>query len=270
MIKFVPLVLGLLTVGCATVSPTAVRPLPQAHAHNDYEHQRPLFDALEQGFCSVEADVWLVNGQLLVAHDLKDARPERTLEKLYLAPLTSRVAQNGGRVFRDGPPLTLLVDIKSDATNTYLALRPILQRYAAILTKFHRDRTETNAVTVILSGNRPRGLLTAESSRLAAYDGRLNDLQSEDSPHLIPLVSDNWSRHFTWRGGAGDGPLPDAERRKLKDHVQNAHQQGRRIRWWGAPDNAAGWKVMADESVDLINTDNLPGLRSFLTTGGRQ
>src|SRR5436190_12307328 len=32
------------------------KPLPQLHAHNDYEHKRPLFDALDHGFCSVEAD----------------------------------------------------------------------------------------------------------------------------------------------------------------------------------------------------------------------
>ena len=32
-------------------------PLTQAHAHNDYEHDRLLLDALEHGFTSVEADV---------------------------------------------------------------------------------------------------------------------------------------------------------------------------------------------------------------------
>lgn len=42
-------------------------PLERAHAHNDYEHARPLFDALERGFNSVEADVHLVDGRLLVA-----------------------------------------------------------------------------------------------------------------------------------------------------------------------------------------------------------
>src|SRR5438552_11057245 len=30
--------------------------LERAHAHNDYDHQRPLFEALENGFKSVEAD----------------------------------------------------------------------------------------------------------------------------------------------------------------------------------------------------------------------
>lgn len=34
-----------------------------AQAHNDYYHPRPLRDALELGFASVEADVFLVDGE---------------------------------------------------------------------------------------------------------------------------------------------------------------------------------------------------------------
>src|SRR5512135_1483640 len=49
-------------------SPAQPTPLVHAHAHNDYQHERPLLDALDRGFCSVEADVHLVNGELLVAH----------------------------------------------------------------------------------------------------------------------------------------------------------------------------------------------------------
>src|SRR5712672_4165891 len=70
-----------------TTAPANPKPLVRAHAHNDYEHQRPLFDALEHGFCSVEADIYLVDGKLLVAHDRSKVKPERTLEALYLDPL---------------------------------------------------------------------------------------------------------------------------------------------------------------------------------------
>src|SRR5437016_4155385 len=87
-----------------TKSPT---PLIRAHAHNDYEHARPLLDALEHGFCSVEADIWLVDGKLLVAHDLDKVKPERTLQALYLDPLRERVRRNGGRVYRGGPVCSL-------------------------------------------------------------------------------------------------------------------------------------------------------------------
>jgi len=43
--------------------------LRNAHAHNDYGHNRPLFDALKEGFTSVEADVFLMNDSLYVAHN---------------------------------------------------------------------------------------------------------------------------------------------------------------------------------------------------------
>src|SRR5256714_6647293 len=90
--------------------PGKVVPLPQAHAHNDYEHKRPLFDALDNGFCSVEADIFLVDGELLVGHARQDLKPERTLEKLYLDPLRERIKANGGRVHPGGPTVVLLID----------------------------------------------------------------------------------------------------------------------------------------------------------------
>jgi hypothetical protein len=248
-----------LTLGAAEPKPPT--PLPQAHAHNDYEHARPLLDALDHGFCSVEADVWLVNGQLLVAHDLKDAKPERTLQALYLDPLRSRVMQNGGAVYRGGPACTLLVDVKSDATNTYVVLREVLRGYDRMLTRFSPDRTATNAVTAIISGNRARDLMASETDRLAAYDGRLVDLDGTDSAHLIPLISDNWAQHFRWRG---DGPMPDVERMKLKQLVDRTHQQGRRLRLWATPDTTAMWAELRRAGVDLINADNLAGLQEFL------
>jgi hypothetical protein len=56
---------GVVLVAAALVAlagPAEPVPLTRAHAHNDYLHARPLFDALDHGFCSVEADVWGVNG----------------------------------------------------------------------------------------------------------------------------------------------------------------------------------------------------------------
>src|SRR5688500_5242918 len=54
------------TVAAHAQSPASTpRVLPHAHAHNDYLHDRPLLDALDHGFNSVEADIFLVDGQLL-------------------------------------------------------------------------------------------------------------------------------------------------------------------------------------------------------------
>jgi len=250
----------------AAEEPTAPLPLVRAHAHNDYEHKRPLLDALEQGFCSVEADVWLIDGELRVAHDLEDARPGRTLQKLYLEPLRARVQQNGGRVFRDGPAIILMIDVKSDATNTYRVLREVLQGYESMLTRFTPNQTVTNAVTVVISGNRTLDWMRREPARLAAYDGRLADLEQgpATTPHLIPLISDNWTQHFQWRAQPADGPMPEEERAKLRKLVQRAHRQGRLLRLWGTPEQQAAWRELKEAGVDLINTDDLAGLARYL------
>ncbi len=189
---------------------TAVTPLLQAHAHNDYEHVRPLLDALNEGFCSIEADIWLTNNQLLVAHDLADTKPGRTLQSLYLDPLRERIHQNGGHVYAKGVSCTLLIDVKSAAEPTYASLRQVLQKYSDILTAFTPTNIVTNALTVIISGNRAKEAIALESLRYAAIDGRLVDLETGASTGLIPLISDNWNQNFKWRG---TGPLPENERK---------------------------------------------------------
>jgi hypothetical protein len=241
--------------------------LTRAHAHNDYEHARPLLDALDNGFNSVEADVHLVDGELYVAHDRSAIRPERTLEALYLAPLRARTRANGGRVYPAAPPLLLLIDLKTDSTATYRALDRLLGRYSDILTRFAGDSVAPGPVTAVISGERPEGLMRAAPVRFAAFDGRLPDLsrQNPPPPSFMPLVSESWAKVTRW-DGAGEPPAG------LSDELSRlsglAHAQGRRLRFWGTPDTPAVWKLLFDAGVDLINTDDLPGLRAFLL-GGR-
>lgn len=236
-------------------------PLLQAHAHNDYEHARPLLDALDHGFCGAEADIFLVEGKLLVAHNLKDVKPERTLQALYLDPLRARVQRNGGHVFTNGPEFTLLIDLKTSWTNTYPALRAVLMNYAELLTMFRGGATRTNAVRVVVSGSRALEMFDEETVRYAGYDGTLADLDSPMTADLIPWISANWAPNFTWRG---QGEMPEAEQVRLKEIVAKAHAKGRRVRFWGAPDRAEFWRAMRAADVDLINTDNLTGLAEFL------
>ena len=238
-------------------------PLLRAHAHNDYEHERPLMEALERGFASVEVDIHLVEGQLLVAHDLEDVEDGKTIERLYLDPLRTHIKANGGTVYADTPPLILLIDIKSEAEATYNVLREVLEEYRDILTRFEGEQIHEGAVTAILSGNRPRALLKAESVRWAAYDGRLDDLGSDtpESPAFIPLVSSNWNQVERWYGS---GELSEDGREKLARYVQMAHDEGRIIRFWATSNNPVVWETLYDAGVDLLNADDLEGLQQLL------
>jgi hypothetical protein len=234
-------------------------PTFRAHSHNDDLHVRPLADALAHGFRSVEADVWLTNGFLLVAHDFDKTSQERTLQKLYLDPLRAFVKTNV--VMRSAASFTLLIDVKSDAELTYAALRDVLANYADILTRFESNTIHTNAVVVIVSGNRAETTMRLEPSRWAAVDGRLPDLERNPIVALVPLISDNWTKQFKWRGV---GAMPPEERALLRALVTRAHGQRRWIRLWAAPDNEAAWKELSEARVDLLNTDKLADMETFM------
>jgi len=253
--------LALLLAGGSTQAADAVKPLTRTHAHNDYEHKRPLFDALDQGFCSVEADVYLVDGKLLVGHTRSSLRPERTLEALYLDPLKQRVEANGGRVYRDGPPFTLLIDVKTQGSKVYAVLRTLLARYREMISSPTDHTAPRRAIDVVISGDRAIEDIEQDPSRLVGIDGRLSDLDSDKPADLFPLISDNWRLHFKWRG---TGPMPPDEQEKLRSIVKKAHEHGRRVRFWSTPEKPELWQALYDAGVDLINTDNLPGLAQFL------
>lgn len=260
-LRFLSCVLLVLVSGTSAAADTVVRPLPQAHAHNDYRHARPLLDALDHGFCSVEADVFLVDGELLVGHSRWELRKQRTFERLYLAPLDRRVKSGEGGVYSPELPFTLLVDIKTEAEPTYRELEARLARYRHMLTEFTPASTKPGAVTVIVSGNRPTAFMAAQPRRWAAVDGRLSDLDGSTPVSLMPLISDRWPSHFQWNG---QGDFPPEEKKKLLGIVRRTHAAGRRLRFWATPDNSAAWNVLAEANVDLINTDDLDGLRKFL------
>ncbi|WP_432136947.1 MULTISPECIES: phosphatidylinositol-specific phospholipase C/glycerophosphodiester phosphodiesterase family protein [unclassified Streptomyces] len=244
------------------------RPLWRAHAHNDYEHHRPLLDALDHRFGSVEADVYLVGDRLLVAHDPEDLDPARSLEALYLDPLAARVRAHHGSVYRGRRrPLQLLVDLKTEGVATYLVLDRLLRRYPHLFTTYAHGRVRPGPVTVVVSGDRAaREPMAAQTVRRAFYDGRLTDLGSATPASFIPLISDNWTHTFTW---LGTGTFPDTERRKLHAVAAAAHRRGQRVRFWATPDlpgpaRDALWGELLAAGVDHLNTDDLAGLEAFL------
>ena len=165
--------LGLITA--AAMAEPRLTSTPRAHAHNDYEHESPLFDALSHGFISVEADIWPYDGDidsdgdgiLRVSHNpVKNPTKLQTLRELYLDPLRDQAATvNNGGIYADGATLLLLVDIKTDGEAPYSRLHELLSQYAAtspdLFTSYSKNSdgsyaVHKGAVDVVVSGNRPR------------------------------------------------------------------------------------------------------------------
>lgn len=237
-----------------------------AHSHNDYEHERPLFDALNSNFKSIEADVFLIGDSLFVAHDFDKIKPGRTLRQMYLDPLKTRITQNNGSVYGNKEEVILFIDIKDDGLKTYQLLHKILEAYKSDLTVFENGEKKKGNVMVVVSGNRPIEYIKSQKTRYAGYDGRIEDLDSNISAALMPVVSDNWAKCFKWNG---TGEMPKAEKEKLNDYANMAKGKGYILRFWNTPNQTriqriAVWAELKNSEVGLIGADNLKELQEFL------
>ncbi|MEO6550253.1 MAG: phosphatidylinositol-specific phospholipase C/glycerophosphodiester phosphodiesterase family protein [Ferruginibacter sp.] len=237
--------------------------LPNAYAHNDYWHKRPLLDALDNGFTYVEADVFLRNSRLIVAHILPCFKKRRTLEELYLKPLLTHVSgKDKGEPFNTGG-LTLMIDIKSDADKTYKALVMLLQKYKSILTVFEDGRLTIRQVTVVLTGHKPYNLINYTDNRLVFMDEDLKKAGSDSSTNIYPIASCKYSSLVKWKG---KGAIPTEDIQRLEYYVEQAHKNGRKVRLWGSPERKMVWNELLKCNVDLINTNKLKALRNYLVS----
>jgi len=236
-----------------------VTPLPNSHAHNDYEHPRPLLDALSHGFVSVEADVHLIKGELYVTHNKPiSLKNIKTLQQLYLQPLDSLVRLNGGRVYPGyAGPFYLMIDFKTDADETYVKLQDVMRDYKHLLKTAQQD----GPVAIYISGNRPFRQIITDPANVFGLDGRPDDLEQGIAADKMPVVSFSFKSLGYWNG---NGDIPMDIQLKIRQMASVAHKEGKKFRLWAAPDEPAAWQILLNNGVDFINTDDLAGLKAFL------
>ena len=249
-----------------------------AFSHNDYERPRPLFDALSFQFNCVEADLWLIDGELYVSHDSVAPNPDITFEKLYLLPLVERIKKNGGKVYPDSDrPFYLMVDCKTDGEAMYPVLKKKLKPFESLFCHEKDGKLQESAVLFYLSGKSPRKAIAAETNRFIFLDGTIEDLGKGIPAVLMPVISDNYSKYIGWKG-QGEIPaekLENYRKRTLKEKMELTKSAGeqllsnilpvvdnfeRALKSMSTAKDVAALK----EGVDLIGADDLKALSLIL------
>lgn len=224
------------------------------HSHNDYEQPIPFWTAYYAGAGSIEVDIFLENGAILVAHDKKDLDPARSIQTLYLNPLQQLLKKHNGWLSKDSSyRLQLLVDLKSP-TN------PCLDTLVAIL-KTYPDIINSNRIQIVLSGNRPEVADFEKYPSYILYDGLPWEKYPEKVTHRVPILSASLRKYTNWNG---KGNIPKAEKEALIKVISETHIKGKKIRFWGAPDFLNAWYELGKLRIDFMNTDRLHELAGFM------
>ena len=246
-----------------------------AHSHNDYSEQKdPIWDAVDLGIGSIEADIYLVKDTLVIGHDFPT---KETLIDMYIDPLVTKI-DNSGEIFEAHPeqPINLLIDIKSkDAISTFEVLNNLLQtnysKYFSMFERLDGEDDDVNRVNFkpsfincILSGNRDFDQVVNTFPRWCSVDSNTMDDIDIYSNLVTPIVSLNFNSVF----GLAIFKLNTEQIKTLTDHVKLCKETKKRLRYWGGLDSMTIWQQMlnVDEEKDVVvlNADNLDSAASLL------
>jgi hypothetical protein len=232
------------------LSGSFVKAQVKIHSHNDYTHSKPFYDAIKNKAFSIEADVFVVGDSLIVAHSRKEIKTGNTLDKLYLKQIETLSRNKEYYTFQ------LMIDVKGDWDSTYHLLKKSLEKYQKY---FGRQGRNT---IVVISGNRPADSIFHKYSCLF-FDGLPNRVYHPEDLAKVAMISDNFATYSKWKG---IGEIPEIDKAKLTELINNAHQIGKPFRFWGAPDNQVCWKLLHDLGADIINTDQVTEATNYFKT----
>jgi len=241
--------------------PVAVKAQPanyttlNAHSHNDYEKENPFWDAWGQGFGSIEADIFLVNDRIVVAHDTSQLKRNWSFDSLYLKPLIKCIENNKGSVYKDNRrSLQLLIDLKTPADPLLNKLVNQIRQYPSLV--------NNPSLKVVITGNRPAPELYTSFPEWVYFDGELKVNYTDAQLRRIEMLSDNFANYSTWKGV---GKMPVTELETVQAAINKAHAVNKKVRFWNAPDSINSWTGFISLGVDYINTDKIRPMGQFLT-----
>jgi alkaline phosphatase len=223
--------------------------LQKCHAHNDYLHKSPFYEAYNLGFGSIEVDVFLEENELYVAHEKSKIDKTKTLKSLYIDPILTEIEKNGGKLKQ---PLQLLIDLKTGGETLKIVENQLIA---------NKNIFKKAKVSFVISGEMPTTVDFEKYDEMFQFDGRINSIYTKKQMNRVALFSNNFQEILLWNGKK---QLDDDQMDKLEAFIKAIHKKGKKLRFWATPDTPISWTTLMNLEVDLIGTDDLAGMARFL------
>jgi hypothetical protein len=225
------------------------RPIPEAHAHNDYNKIKPLWGALKYGFTSIEVDVFAHKGQLRVAHVGVMLDLRKTLESMYLEPLNT-LLQSRNWVYENYPePLILMIDFKTNRHETLPLLLEIIKPYRHLLTYYHEGKVYKKPLQLLISGGGFSYEQVKDLDSIFVFlDGSVNHCESDFPDALVPRGSAKFRSHFSAK-------MDSLDLAKLQTKVDDAALCSKKLRFYAMKNRKKLWRKTLDAHVGWVNVD---------------
>jgi hypothetical protein len=263
-----------LTLGFLPVFLDAQSNLPIGHSHNDYLQKRPLYEAIELGFGSIEIDICLTGKkELKVAHIPWFLAGKKDIDELYFTPIAKMIEEKDPRFnYSKEFPLNLLIDFKKNADSTYKYLKLVFIKYSKYITQYYKGKVIYKGPLVInITGNQPWNALMKDSVTYCLMDGPIwltdssidhKGFSDIDTSRLkyMGRVANDWQSLMAFKKHFKS---EDEFCSSVKANLQQYHDHGLTTRFHGVPNNEKAWMIIAKCGAHWFNVDKLQRFSGF-------
>lgn len=227
----------------------SLTPIPEAHAHNDYNKISPLWGALKYGFTSIEVDVFAHKGQLRVAHVGLFLNMRKTLETMYLQPLSTLLESRQWVYENHAEPLTLMIDFKTNRYETLPLLLEVIKPYKKYLTYYNKGDVHIGPIQLLISGSGFSYDQVKDLDSIFVFlDGAVSPCESHFPDALVPRGSGKFSSHFSVK-------LDSADLVKLQRQVDEAALCNKKLRFYAMKNRKKLWSKALEAHIGWVNVD---------------
>ena len=242
--------------------------LPCGHSHNDYLQERPLYEAVELGYGSIEIDICLTDKkELKVAHVPWFLGGKKEVEELYFAPIAKMIEEKSP-VFRYSTeyPLNLLIDFKKNADSTYKYLKNVFTKYARYITQYGMNGQviHRGPLVINLTGNKPWAAMAKDTLLYARMDGPLllSDTNAIDTTYLrmTGRVAANYQELVAFKKQC---KTEEEFYSRVKANIGWYNRHHLTARYYAVPNKAENWEELVRCGLNWINVDKLKEFSDF-------
>jgi hypothetical protein len=257
------LFLFLLVILTSTLSAQKIsdKPIPVAHAHNDYNKSDALWGALEYGFTSIEIDVFAHKNELKVAHVGLFLNARKNIVDMYFEPLAILLKTRTWIYENYQEPLELMIDFKTNSATTLPLLLEVIEPYKDLFTYYQNGEVYKKPLMLVISG---RGFSfddVKDMDKIYVFsDGSVNSCSQTFPKELVPRGSANYNSQFSW---SGKGKMSTEELKKLNEQISEAKKCNKKIRYYGMKNSETLWFAMLEKGAGWINIDKKKKFAKF-------
>lgn len=213
-----------------------------------------LWESIGRGIVNYQTDVMYIYGKLYVTPLMPDSATHTlpTLTEAYLYPLFKQYKKYNGEIIPGySGDVFLILNFANQPVQIYKQLATEMRPFADMLTYSLDGKKHQGKLRLLVKDKNALKSINEIKPSFLALVGNLSDLDKNVDSEIMPLIEVDLTEISNWKG---TGNIPFEDFTKIKNLVDKAHAQKKKISITNCPAYKSAAELIKSSKADFITT----------------